>query len=375
MSHVYALSIHAHYRCRHSGVCCSADWDVPVEVPVFRTLQDALRAGALVPPGTPHDGGDLLVTEDLPDDAGAILARTASGRCVFHHASTGLCVVHRDLGEPALPATCRHFPRLAVADPRGTFISLTHFCPTAAAMLFEDVPLAIVEDPPAFPLADYEGLTVDAEAFPPLLTPRMLMDLPGYAAWERHMVARCADGAASVESVLATLARDVSLLHDFDPLHETLVARIASLPADVLSAPTPASLRDSLAWTAGVRAAMPDDLRPAPDTVDLEPAYQAYVRPVWARWQAPLRRYLAAKAFANWTAYQGRSLMAVIRGLTAAIALVRVEAAKRCHDASTELDADTLREAIRQADFMLNHLAVGEELAEAWSKGEPESVG
>ena len=29
---VYSLSIHAQYRCRHSGVCCSSDWDVPVDV-------------------------------------------------------------------------------------------------------------------------------------------------------------------------------------------------------------------------------------------------------------------------------------------------------------------------------------------------------
>ena len=34
------------------------------------------------------------------------------------------------------------------------------------------------------------------------------------------------------------------------------------------------------------------------------------------------------------------------------------------------LDADLLREAFRSADFILNHLAVGEELAEAWSVAE-----
>jgi Fe-S-cluster containining protein len=375
VSQVFALSIHAHYRCRHSGVCCTADWDVPVELPVFRTLEAALRARTLVPQGTPHDDGDLLVTEDLPEDAAAILARTEAGRCVFHHAPSGLCAVHRDLGEPALPATCRHFPRLAVTDPRGTFISLTHFCPTAAAMLFDDVPIAIVDNPPAFPPGEYEGLTADPEAFPPLLTPRMLMDLPGYAAWERHMVARCANTSVSVESILATLARDVERLHDFDPARDTLVGRIASLPPEVQPADAPVALRDSLAWMAGVLAAVPEDLRPVLDDTNLEAAYQVYVRPSWGEWQAPLRRYLAAKAFANWTAYQGRSLMAVVRGLTAAIALVRVEAARRCRDARITLDGETLREAIRQADFMLNHLAVGEELAATWSRGGPESVG
>jgi hypothetical protein len=34
------------------------------------------------------------------------------------------------------------------------------------------------------------------------------------------------------------------------------------------------------------------------------------------------------------------------------------------------LDGDLLREAFRQADFLLNHLAAGDELAEGWSKVE-----
>ena len=46
---VYALSIHADYRCQHSGVCCSSDWDVPVELPLYRTLSDALATGRLRP--------------------------------------------------------------------------------------------------------------------------------------------------------------------------------------------------------------------------------------------------------------------------------------------------------------------------------------
>jgi len=33
-------------------------------------------------------------------------------------------------------------------------------------------------------------------------------------------------------------------------------------------------------------------------------------------------------------------------------------------------DADLLREAFRNADFLLNHLAVGEDLAEGWSRAE-----
>ena len=110
-----------------------------------------------------------------------------------------------------LPATCRHFPRLAVRDARGTFISLTHFCPTAAASLFrDDVPIEIVEAPPAFPDAEYEGLVVTADDWPPLLRPELLADPESYAAWERHMISRCADETLSPESVIATLERDAA---------------------------------------------------------------------------------------------------------------------------------------------------------------------
>jgi hypothetical protein len=48
---VYSLSIHADYRCRHSGACCTADWDVPVELPLYKTLDDALAAGRVAATG------------------------------------------------------------------------------------------------------------------------------------------------------------------------------------------------------------------------------------------------------------------------------------------------------------------------------------
>src|SRR5687768_6201812 len=112
---VYALSIHADYKCRHSGVCCTSDWDVPVEVPLYRSLTSALSGRQVVAPGEPDEGGDILIVEpDLPEGAGAMVARTRTGDCVFYHRGSGLCVVHRDLGEPMLPSTCRHFPRIAV---------------------------------------------------------------------------------------------------------------------------------------------------------------------------------------------------------------------------------------------------------------------
>jgi hypothetical protein len=369
-SAVYALSIHADYKCRHSGACCATDWDVPVELPVYRSLVEALQTGALrvAPQATARE--PFVVDPTLPDDAAAIFSRTDAGACVFFERNSRLCIVHRDLGEGSLAATCRHFPRLALRDTRGTSITLSHYCPTAASMLFrEDVDLHVVERPAAFPPADYEGLIVEREDLPPLLHPTMLMDADGYAAWERHMVHRCR-GQAGPESVLATLERDARLLRTWRPGGSTLSEAVASLPMSTVISEAPASLAGSLEMRADVIAAVPEDLTPEPDDAGLDEAYRVYVHRNWRAFGAPLNRYLAGKAFACWTAYQGRGVLSIIRGLEAALALVRVEAARECRDRETPLTADRLLEAFRSADFALNHLAVGEDLAAAWSRAE-----
>lgn len=368
----YSLSIHSDYRCRHSGVCCSTEWDVPVELAVYRSLAEALAAGRLRVSAEADGQSAGFITEPaLPDDAGAILERTHAGRCVFLEPGTRLCIVHRDLGEHALPSTCRCFPRIALHDARGTFIALSHFCPTAASMLFrDDVPLEIVSEPPAFPRGDYEGLTVDKDAWPPLLHPRMLMDLEGYSAWERHMVARCRDVTRAPESVLATLARDARVMRAWRPGGRSLADAVRALPDAIVEEAGPATLDASLERYGEVLTAIPDDLQSPCDDRDLGAAFSRFVRPAWDELRAPVNRYLAAKAFATWTAYQGRGVATIVRGLEAALALVRVEAARECRDAGRFLDDALLREAFRGADYLLNHLATGEGLAEAWSTAE-----
>ena len=369
---VYALSIHANYRCEHSGVCCSSDWDIPVELPLYRSLGAALSMGRLRPAADPSDGDSPFITgTDLPDQTAAMVARTMSGHCVFYHRRSGLCVIHRDMGEAQLPSACRHFPRVAVRDRRGTFISLTHYCPTAAAMLFRaDAPIEIVESPPAFPPADYEGLRVDPDAWPPLLRPGMLMDLDGYSAWERHMVARCNSPALSPDGVIATLARDARALRAWKPGNGSLAAAVSSLPGGTVDGPALVTLDASLLLHAEVMSAVPDAVRPEPDDAGLREAFVRGVLPEWVSWQTPVRRYLAARAFANWTAYQGRGVLTIVRGLEAALAFVRVEAARECRNAGRALDADLLKQAFRATDFVLNHIAVGARLAEAWGRVE-----
>jgi Fe-S-cluster containining protein len=366
-SSVFALSIHADYKCHNSGACCSAGWDVPVEVPIYHSLQEALAAGLVRTSPEAGERHPFIVEPDLPEDVGAMFEVTDEGRCVFFDRRDHLCIVHRDLGEEALAATCRHFPRIALRDRRGISITLSHFCPTAASMLFRDVPVRVVEHPVAFPPDDYEGLVVEEDAFPPLLTPSMLMDLEGYGAWERHMVAAFADTERPPETALATLMRDARLLGRWTPGGQTLAEAVAALPGAPVDADTPVTLDISLTRHREVVAAMPADLQPESDETDLEDAYQGYVRASWPDFRAPLNRYLAAKAFACWSAYQGRGTRTIVRGLEAALAVVRVEVSRECRNAGHALDPALLLQAFRSADFALNHLAVGEDLCEAWS--------
>ena len=67
---VFALSIHADYRCRHSGACCTADWDVPVELPLYRSLDAALTSRQVAPAAeADQHTSPLIVEDDLPDAA------------------------------------------------------------------------------------------------------------------------------------------------------------------------------------------------------------------------------------------------------------------------------------------------------------------
>ena len=198
----------------------------------------------------------------------------------------------------------------------------------------------------------------------------MLMDLAGYSAWEVHMVGRCAEVGTSPESVLATLVRDAQLLRNWKPGGITLIDAVRDLPARSERTHAPATLDGSFTLYEQVMRAVPDEFRPQPDESGLDVAFVDLVSPVWPAFDVPLNRYIAAKAFASWTAYQGRGVMSIVRGLEAALAAVRIESARQCRDARRALDAGLLRGAFRSADFILNHLAVGEDLAEAWSAAE-----
>jgi hypothetical protein len=264
---IRCLSFHAPYRCRHSGACCRTGWTIPFE-------------------------------------DGTVAARRADGACTFLDDGSQLCSIHRTGGVQALPVTCRMFPRIVLHDPRGTFVSLSHFCPTAAALLFEDSgAVTIVEAPAALAaIGELDGLDARRE-WPPLLRPGVLMDFESYGAWEAAAVSQLTSGGASARDALDALDEITRELTTWAPGGGALIDRVhAVFPT------TPPAAR-------GERA------------------------------DAAVKRWLAARLFGAWSAYQGDGLAFTLRYLRTCL---------QAFDEEMAADGNPL-EAIRRSDLRILH--------------------
>jgi hypothetical protein len=294
------LSFHEPYVCRHSGVCCSSDWDIDIESSRIPLIDRAIARGQLSAPVQWY-----RTVAGTPDDVGGVLARSGAGRCVFH--TDPGCAIHTALGDEAMPSACQHFPRIALLDPRGVSVTLSHYCPTAASLLVDARgPVSIVKGPPVLPGGALpEGLDA-RDALPPLETPGRLMDWDAYSAWESRAVDLLTT-VIPVEGVLDLLDPGAAVVDD-RTLFE--IAR-TSVPAPY-------------GW---------------PSFVASQDAASADAQVVG--------RYLAAHAFAAWTAYQGDGLRSTVRYLRLVLAVLKTELARR----------GSLIEAIRQSDLLLRHLA------------------
>jgi Fe-S-cluster containining protein len=419
---VRALSIHADYRCRHSGACCTSGWAIPVEPETEERLRAALRKGLLRVPArrdrVPPDAAPaeprscLRSVASLPHGARVVLRTDDTGRCAFFDpslGSSGQCSVHHVVGEDALPSACRHFPRVVTLTPLGVSVTLSHYCPTAAGLLFvspsssvtpgDEEPagppesLRIVEGPPAFPAVwPWEGLDA-RDALPPLLRPGVLMDWPSLEGWERFAVSVLAQedlGPEAALDVLATAAEEArrwtpergSLTGYFEEVLGTLAAGGSTGEESAfhrsLRGEGPAGVR---AWqlvadtipqgaaphvSSGVRQG---DL-PRPSVAELGEADERWVAPAWPEHSLPIRRWLAARAFASWIALQGEGLRTTVAFLGTALGVLRTEAARGSAATGRVLDADQLLAALRRADLLLLHLADPEALAVRLSRCE-----
>ena len=235
MPKYFWLNFHLPYRCRHSGACCTAGWPIPIE-----------------PERAVFLGG------------GATLPQHANGACVFHD---DRCTVYEHR-----PMSCVHFPYVCLIDARGVHVTLSHYCPTAASLLFAHRgAIEIVEGPPPIPgLEIPEGLDA-RESLPPLRSPDVLMSFDEFSEWEKNEL-----------KTLAAMAGE----SEFAPVIE---------------------------------------------------------------------RFLAAKQFASWAAYQGDGITSIRDAVSNAHRVLLAEIETACHEAGRSLDEELLLHAIRQTDLQLLH--------------------
>ena len=344
----FCLRPHADYACRHSGACCTAGWAIPIEAPAFERVR--VHFGAK----------DHFRIDPSPSDgAPAILNPGLDGACVFFEADRGrLCAVHRELGEDSLPSACRQYPRVVLNDSRGQLISLSHYCPTAAALLLDDQPLDIVHAPPSLTLGGRaEGL--DARGvLPPLLRPGMLADVEGYATWERRAVAMLGRGELSAARAIATIDAATRAILSWSPGRGSLAATV-DREFDVALAPEPdEDLGADRARVHACLASVPRGLS-ARSIEGLEEHWPA-VASWWPDVDRAARAYLAARLFGNWIVYYGQGLPTIVEYLRVCLSVLKLEAARQQTSPSPW---QTVLEAIRNADLLLVHLVNTKSLA------------
>ena len=297
MPDVRCLTIHATYRCADSGACCTSGWPIALDASGAADVRAAVSTGTVQTRRLPVfaasvvDGQVLLAS----DDSGCVLRNRQARRCELHHA----------LGHGALPLACRQFPRVTVHDPRGISVTLSHYCPTAAALLEIDREVAIVRHAPAFP-DDAELVGLDAtDVLPPLLRDGVLMDWESWWALERAAVELLGNWTGTPAAALARLADAVQVVKRWAPSAPMTLDR---------------AVQDAFASaTAG-------------------PEHLAVTGPPSRPPDRVVNRFLAAHAFANWTAYGRTGISGWLRSIERAHALIESGL------------------SIREADLRLRHL-------------------
>ena len=346
----YCLSIHAGYLCRHAGACCTAGWDVPVETDVVAAISARFAS---------DDPARFFHLRDPRDEP--ILRTAADGACVFFDAAHGrLCRIHRSVGANGLPSACRQFPRITLRDARGTWITLSHFCPTAARLLFTPAPLHIVSAPEGISLAGAaEGLDATA-ALPPLLRRGMLMDQEGYTAWEQMSVELLGSRGSDARAALAAVEEASRTIREWSPGGETLRALVTRTMArttgsTVADDPSADTRRHALALASVPRALVRNEETTAGE------ARSSEVAVVLHDFDAVIRRYLASKLFASWWAYLGLDLMGVVEAIQVHRAVLQFRIARRLqmHDSPDE----SVLQAIRDTELLMAHKSDSRTLA------------
>ena len=345
------LIAHARYACRHSGVCCSSDWEIPVEEALHARLVPAIGTGAL----QPRDGVGLIDRPGLPAGVRSVLTRR-SGRCVFHTAGPCGCGLHAWGGVDAKPIACRQFPWIAVHDPRGTCASLSHVCPAAQDRLLD--PALLVLAPLPRTAVTFDGLDV-RRSLPPALSARRLLDWDALSAWEAQALDACARNDAPEDLLPDLIALRTHALR-WTAAQGPLAAWIASWTPD---APPPAAAwRPDPALDAIVRASVPVGLT-------VPPPIACAGAPRWGANAPLIRRYLASRLIACWPLHYGAGVATAIAYAAALLSVLAAEIARR-EPAGNVAGVAAVLAAIAETDRLVVHLAAPDALArglDAWA--------
>jgi hypothetical protein len=373
----FALSFQADYVCRSTAACCTAPWSIAVDAARERGLQRAIDSGRLQPPGA-RNGSPWCVSREHAPGGGhiAILARSRDDACVFLHRDSGSrCAVQGACGHDALPEACQQFPRITLADERGLHVTLSHYCPTVAALTFTDPGerVTIVTPPAQFARAPLAA-GLDARGhWPPLLRPGVLCSLAAWSRWEGFVVGALGNAASDPFSILDRIAAAAERLRawrpavgDLDAYAEEVLSHAESGPA---RSPAACNRVDPPAEWACAWSAVPRDRAVAPSIRTGPAEFDACL--AWAcdevvQHRRPVGRYLAARAFASWCAYQGSGLRSHVSSLRTSLGVLVVELARGRAGEATPAQAPVV-DAFRRADWLLLHLADSAPLARRWA--------
>jgi hypothetical protein len=226
-------------------------------------------------------------------------------------------------------------------------VSLSHYCPTAAASLFrgsED--FGVIAEPGAFP-GDWPFEGLDArDAFPPFLRPGVLLGFDGLRSFEDQAVRALTRG--EVWSSMAVIEAAIESARSWTVERGALCDLIRSSFPET---PPPRNSNSRSADPRPVLLASLTEGTPAsfelPDWRPLSPSFSSRVDLV-------LRKYLAARLIASWITFQADDLRAIARYLRLCLDTVLLFAC--AHRADQEPCEDTRwKEAVRSADLWILH--------------------
>jgi hypothetical protein len=189
----------------------------------------------------------------------------------------------------------------------------------------------------------------------------LLFDFADYTRWEHYVVRTLGAARLTSRQALLRIAGAAEQLRTWTPLQGSFGEWNRSVLEESHATDVSSDAADYASFTeldsfSTIASFVPAALGHIALPRDAHTQDQSLVAPLWNDYSDVVRRYLATKAFASWTAYQARGIRTLVAELFASELVLRVEAIRACSAASTPLDTDRLIAAIRASDLLLMHL-------------------